>query len=100
MGYAIRRRTSNSNTNSSSNGGCGMTDEEAYVMRSLKGVSMGAGVLPRATSVVAEEEMTYLRMRFEKGIAESEDSESFYMINLEECAETEFSIFFLRGNLN
>ncbi|CAM8922028.1 unnamed protein product [Rhodiola kirilowii] len=76
MGYSIRRSS--------------LSDEEAYVMRCLRGVSMGAGVLP------GSEETTYLRMRFERVSGESVDSEALYMIN-PEGSETEFSIFFLRA---
>uniref|UniRef100_A0A7N0TCA9 Protein MIZU-KUSSEI 1 n=1 Tax=Kalanchoe fedtschenkoi TaxID=63787 RepID=A0A7N0TCA9_KALFE len=86
MGYSLRRSSSSS-----------MSEDDVYVLRRLRGVSMGAGVLPPLDE--REGEMTYFRMRFERGLTESEDSHALYMINPEGGgeADTEFSIFFLRS---
>ncbi|KAI3758981.1 hypothetical protein L6452_06554 [Arctium lappa] len=79
-GYSIRRKQ--------------MTDDEVYVMQSLRGVSMGAGVLPGLSAM--DGELTYMRARFER-VAGSKDSEAFHMINLEGAENgQELSIFFLR----
>lgn len=79
VGYAIRRKN--------------MSEEEAHVMQLLRGVSMGAGVLP---GPAAEGELTYIRARFDRVVG-SKDSESLYMINPEGASSPqELSIFFLR----
>ncbi|KAL8139874.1 hypothetical protein V2J09_005895 [Rumex salicifolius] len=87
FGYSIRRKE--------------MTEEECHVMRLLKGVSMGAGVLPcfpeeKTVSASPEGEMTYMRARFERVVG-SKDSEAMYMINPEGAHDSlELSIFFVR----
>ncbi|XP_072979119.1 protein MIZU-KUSSEI 1-like [Typha angustifolia] len=70
-GYSIRRKPS--------------SDDDRHVMQLLRGVSMGAGVLPGAseketTSSSLDGELTYMRARFERVVG-SKDSEALYMIN-------------------
>ncbi|XP_010539062.1 PREDICTED: protein MIZU-KUSSEI 1 [Tarenaya hassleriana] len=83
IGYSIRRKH--------------MSEEEIYVTQALRGVSMGAGVLPPPEKeAAADGEMTYMRARFERVIG-SKDSEALYMINPEGSGQgTELSIFFVR----
>ncbi|CAL5013009.1 unnamed protein product [Urochloa decumbens] len=103
-GYAIRRKDA--------------SDDERHVLRLLRGVSMGAGVLPpppdgRAaagatpTSAAGPDgELTYMRARVERVVG-SKDSEAFYMINPDATggdkasrggdAAPELSIFFVRN---
>ncbi|KFK31831.1 hypothetical protein AALP_AA6G164000 [Arabis alpina] len=86
IGYSIRRKN--------------MSEEEMYVIDALRGVSMGAGVLPckNQHDQEAEGEMTYMRARFDRVIG-SKDSEALYMINPEGSGHgTELSIFFLRSH--
>ncbi|XP_050267262.1 protein MIZU-KUSSEI 1 [Quercus robur] len=84
MGYSIRRKQ--------------MSDDELYVMQHLRGVSMGAGVLPsQSEKDIADGELTYIRARFERVVG-SKDSESLYMINPDGAAGPELSIFFVRGH--
>ncbi|XP_076913611.1 protein MIZU-KUSSEI 1-like [Bidens hawaiensis] len=83
-GYSIRRKQ--------------MTDDELRVMQSLRGVSMGAGVLPGLSEkeTTVDGELTYMRARFQRVVG-SKDSEAFYMINPEGAADgQELSIFFVR----
>lgn len=68
-------------------------DDEAHVMHMLRGVSMGAGVLPAVEK--NDGEMTYVRARFDRVVG-SKDSESFYMISPDGVSGQELSIFFLR----
>ncbi|RLM86687.1 protein MIZU-KUSSEI 1 [Panicum miliaceum] len=74
-GYAIRRKE--------------VSDDERHVLRLLRGVSMGAGVLPAAPEKEGgvpagpDGELTYVRARVERVVG-SKDSEAFYMINPEE----------------
>lgn len=84
VGYSIRRMQ--------------LGADEAHVMRLLRGVSMGAGVLPAASAEekAADRELTYLRARFQRVVG-SKDSESLYMISPDGgAAGPELSIFFLR----
>ncbi|GMH16681.1 hypothetical protein Nepgr_018522 [Nepenthes gracilis] len=83
MGYSIRRRQT--------------SEDEAHVMQLLRGVSMGAGILPcpKDEKESADGELTYLRARFEKVVG-SKDSEALYMINPDSSEGPELSIFFLR----
>ncbi|OUZ99803.1 Protein of unknown function DUF617 [Macleaya cordata] len=93
-GYSIRRKQT--------------SDEELHVMQLLRGVSMGAGVLPapgqshhdhdqnKEISSVMDGELTYMRGRFERVVG-SKDSEAFYMINPDGIANgPDLSIFFVR----
>ncbi|KAG6529842.1 protein MIZU-KUSSEI 1-like [Zingiber officinale] len=85
-GYAIRRKEA--------------SDEDRRVMGLLRGVSMGAGVLPgffTEKDAAADGELTYMRARFERVVG-SKDSESFYMINPDDStgAGGELSIFLVR----
>ncbi|XP_009801061.1 protein MIZU-KUSSEI 1 [Nicotiana tabacum] len=84
FGYSIRRKN--------------MTDDEVHVMQLLRGVSMGAGVLPcppDQKESAADGEMTYMRVRFDRVVG-SKDSEAFYMINPDGASGQELSIFFVR----
>uniref|UniRef100_A0A0E0B3Z7 Protein MIZU-KUSSEI 1 n=1 Tax=Oryza glumipatula TaxID=40148 RepID=A0A0E0B3Z7_9ORYZ len=71
-GYSIRRKEA--------------SDDERHVLRLLRGVSMGAGVLPAAPEKEGgvpagpDGELTYVRARVERVVG-SKDSEAFYMIN-------------------
>ncbi|GLT92227.1 hypothetical protein SLE2022_100750 [Rubroshorea leprosula] len=81
-GYSIRRKQ--------------MSEDELHVMQLLRGVSMGAGVLPSPNEKeTADGELTYMRARFERVVG-SKDSESFYMINPDGAPGPELSIFFVR----
>ncbi|KZV54582.1 hypothetical protein F511_01380 [Dorcoceras hygrometricum] len=83
LGYSIRRMR--------------MSDDEMHVMNLLRGVSMGAGVLPSLWEKERAEDrqLTYIRARFDRVVG-SKDSESFYMINPEGASGQELSIFFVR----
>lgn len=80
VGYSIRRKQ--------------MNEEEANVMQHLRGVSMGAGVIP-SSEQSGDGEVTYMRARFERVVG-SKDSEAFYMINPDDAQGPELSIFFVR----
>ena len=93
-GHAIRRRDP--------------SDDERHVLRLLRGVSMGAGVLPPPPDGRAggpDGELTYMRARVERVVGSS-DSEAFYMINPDDGSDNatragdsapELSIFFVRN---
>ncbi|CAI0465299.1 unnamed protein product [Linum tenue] len=88
MGYSIRRKS--------------LSEDEIHVMQLLRGVSMGAGVLPpagkeAAAAVDGGGEVTYIRARFERVVG-SKDSEALYMINPDGAAGAELSLFFVRAH--
>ncbi|KAJ9186691.1 hypothetical protein P3X46_002236 [Hevea brasiliensis] len=85
IGYSIRRKQ--------------MSDDELHVMQLLRGVSMGAGVLPSPDEKesTADGELTYIRARFERVVG-SKDSEALYMINPDGAPGPELSIFFVRAH--
>ncbi|KAK7351667.1 hypothetical protein VNO77_11270 [Canavalia gladiata] len=84
VGYSIRRKQ--------------MGDDELHVMQHLRGVSMGAGVLPATSDKDSSDgEMTYMRARFERVVG-SKDSEALYMINPDGAQGPELSIFFVRAH--
>ncbi|KAI4316743.1 hypothetical protein L6164_024691 [Bauhinia variegata] len=84
IGYSIRRKQ--------------LSDEELHVMQHLRGVSMGAGVLPSPSEKeTADGELTYMRARFERVVG-SKDSEALYMINPDGAQGPELSIFFVRAH--
>lgn len=87
FGYAIRRKHAQA------------SDDDRRVMGLLRGVSMGAGVLPCSSEKEAalDGEMTYMRARFQKVVG-SKDSLALYMINPDGSAEPELSIFLVRVN--
>ncbi|CAM0877003.1 unnamed protein product [Alopecurus aequalis] len=97
-GYAIRRKDA--------------SDDDRHVLRLLRGVSMGAGVLPpppaqregAAPSNGPDGELTYMRARVHRVVG-SNDSEAFYMINPDDGSDNgrrvgdsaaELSIFLVR----
>ena len=86
-GHAIRRRDP--------------SEDERHVLRLLRGVSMGAGVLPPPPDGRAggpDGELTYMRARVQRVVG-SRDSEAFYMINPDDGGDSapELSIFFVRN---
>ncbi|KAI3427741.1 uncharacterized protein J3R85_009159 [Psidium guajava] len=84
VGFAVRRR---------------MTAGDAAVLRLMRSVSVGAGVLPvaaRSDKGGGDGDILYLRASFERVIG-SVDSESFHMIDPVGSYGQELSIFLLRS---
>ncbi|KAJ6841198.1 protein MIZU-KUSSEI 1 [Iris pallida] len=85
-GFAIRRKSSSS-------------EDEREVMKVLRGVSMGAGVLPERPGEEGDgsgDRLTYMRARFERLVG-SKDSEALYMISPDGAAGPDLSIFLVRA---
>ncbi|XP_057806987.1 protein MIZU-KUSSEI 1-like [Salvia miltiorrhiza] len=74
------------------------TEEDLYVMELLKGMSMGAGVLPPRTEAEGDGEMSFMRWQFDRVVG-SKDSETLYMLSPEGVGnnEPDLSIFFIRS---
>lgn len=66
-----------------------MTDADMAIFKTMRSVSVGAGVLP-------DGDLMYLRASFER-VSGSVDSESFHMINPVGSTGQELSIFLLRS---
>ncbi|XP_068643115.1 protein MIZU-KUSSEI 1-like [Aristolochia californica] len=82
IGYSIRRKQT--------------SEDEVHVMQLLRGVSMGAGVLPGPSEKESVDgELTYMRARFERVVG-SKDSEALYIVNPDGTGGPELSIFFVR----
>ncbi|KAK4781386.1 hypothetical protein SAY86_015488 [Trapa natans] len=84
VGYAVRRQA-----------GSG----DAAVLKMMRSVSAGAGVLPvgpKGGGVDGDGDLLYLRAGFERVVG-SPDSESFHMINPAGSSGQELSIFLLRS---
>ncbi|ONK74211.1 uncharacterized protein A4U43_C03F3940 [Asparagus officinalis] len=83
-GFAVRRKSS--------------SEDEKQVMKVLRGVSMGAGVLPERGGGEEKDgdQLTYMRARFERVVG-SKDSEALYMISPDGAMTgPEISIFLVR----
>ncbi|KAL3845937.1 hypothetical protein ACJIZ3_003340 [Penstemon smallii] len=80
VGFAIRRVT---------------TRADVDVLKVMRAVSVGAGVIPAVAEEEDDGELMYLRARFDRVVG-SVDSESFHMINPVGSSGQELSVFFLR----
>lgn len=66
------------------------------ILKTMQCVTVGAGVLPSGFgSMPGSEELMYMRANYEHVVG-SADSESFHLINPDECPGQELSIFLLR----
>ncbi|RDY14711.1 Protein MIZU-KUSSEI 1, partial [Mucuna pruriens] len=79
-GFAARRRAG---------------DRVRSILRTMQCVTVGAGVIP---SGFGSGELMYMRANFEHVVG-SADSESFHLINPDECPAQELSVFLLRSRL-
>ncbi|WVZ05889.1 hypothetical protein V8G54_019235 [Vigna mungo] len=82
-GFAARRRAG---------------DRVRSILRTMQCVSVGAGVIPSGFSSDTSEELMYMRANFEHVVGNA-DSESFHLINPDECPGQELSVFLLRSRL-
>ncbi|KAK7339728.1 hypothetical protein VNO77_20409 [Canavalia gladiata] len=81
-GFAARRRAG---------------DSVRSILRTMQCVSVGAGVIPSGFGS-GSEELMYMRANFEHVVGNA-DSESFHLINPDECPGQELSVFLLRSRL-
>ncbi|XP_075519429.1 protein MIZU-KUSSEI 1-like [Primulina tabacum] len=71
---------------------CG--EKEWKILKAVEPISMGAGVLGKEKE--EEEEVIYMRAKFERVVGTAK-SEAFYMINPDNKAAPELSVYFLRA---
>ncbi|CAJ2670549.1 hypothetical protein L195_g001157 [Trifolium pratense] len=82
-GFAARRRAE---------------DRVRNILQTMQCVTVGAGVIPSGFGSGSEEELMYMRANFEHVVG-NVDSESFHLINPDECTGQELSVFLLRSRL-
>ncbi|TKY65964.1 MIZU-KUSSEI 1 [Spatholobus suberectus] len=83
IGFAARRRAG---------------DRVRSILRTMQCVTVGAGVIPSGFGSSGSEELMYMRANFEHVVGNA-DSESFHLINPDECPGQELSVFLLRSRL-
>ncbi|KAI6698344.1 hypothetical protein NL676_018463 [Syzygium grande] len=80
LGFATKRRASEQNRS---------------MLKTMQSMTVGAGVIPSGTGSASSEEIMYMRANYEHVVG-SADSESFHLINPDECQGQELSLFLLR----
>lgn len=84
MGFAVRRKASGQNR---------------LMLKTMQSMTVGAGAIPAgfgSSDSDSSEEIMYMRANYEHVIG-GVDSESFHLINPDECPGQEFSVFLLRS---
>ncbi|XP_052173875.1 protein MIZU-KUSSEI 1 [Diospyros lotus] len=82
LGFAVRRKA---------------TETNRLMLKTMQSITVGAGVIPGGSgSGESKEELMYMRANYECVVG-GPDSESFHLINLDECPGQELSIFLLRS---
>lgn len=69
------------------------------MLKTMSSTTVGAGVMPIRSGLGSgsvSEEVMYMRANYEHMVG-SADSESFYLINPDECPSQELSVFLLRS---
>ncbi|XP_047331735.1 protein MIZU-KUSSEI 1 [Impatiens glandulifera] len=84
LGFAVRRKA---------------TDKTRMLLKTMQSITVGAGVIPAGIGCGSAEdvdsEIIYMRANYEC-IVGGPDSESFHLINPDECPGQELSIFLMR----
>ncbi|KAH7514515.1 hypothetical protein FEM48_Zijuj11G0097500 [Ziziphus jujuba var. spinosa] len=83
LGFAAKRKAS---------------DRVRLMLKTMQSTTVGVGVIPTGfgSSESDSEEIMYMRSNYEHVVG-SADSESFHLINPDECASQELSVFLLRS---
>ncbi|XP_021897402.1 protein MIZU-KUSSEI 1 [Carica papaya] len=82
IGFALRRKPS---------------EENRQMLKTMQSMTVGAGVIPSGFGSPGSEEVMYMRANYEHVVGSS-DSESFHLINPDECPGQELSVFLLRSS--
>ncbi|KAA8518955.1 hypothetical protein F0562_016271 [Nyssa sinensis] len=84
LGFAVRRKA---------------TEQNRLMLKTMQSITVGAGVIPAGVESGASEgdgELMYMRANYECVVG-GPDSESFHLINPDECPGQELSVFLLRS---
>ncbi|GKV10060.1 hypothetical protein SLEP1_g21479 [Rubroshorea leprosula] len=82
IGFAWRRKTG---------------DQIGPLLKTMQSINVGAGVIPAGFRSSDSEEIMYMRANYEHVVG-SADSESFHLINPDECPGQELSVFLIRSS--
>ncbi|WJZ93398.1 hypothetical protein VitviT2T_012343 [Vitis vinifera] len=80
LGFAIRRKP---------------TENNRVMLKTMQSMTVGAGVIPAGLGSDGDGELMYMRANYECVVG-SCDSESFHLINPDDCPGQELSVFLLR----
>ncbi|PON59925.1 hypothetical protein PanWU01x14_156440 [Parasponia andersonii] len=83
LGFAARRKAS---------------DRVRLLLKTMQSMTVGAGVMPSGFGSSDSEEIMYMRANYEHVVGNA-DSESFHLINPDECPSQELSVFLLRSRI-
>lgn len=85
LGFAVRRKA---------------TQEIRFILKIMQSTTVGAGVIPSGfgsrVGLDGSEELMYMRANYECVVG-GPDSESFHLINPDDCPGQELSIFLMRS---
>ncbi|KAF2288622.1 hypothetical protein GH714_009505 [Hevea brasiliensis] len=81
VGFALRRKAS---------------DQNRLMLKTMQSMTVGAGVIPSGFGSMGSEEIMYMRANYEHVVGNA-DSESFHLINPDECPGQELSVFLMRS---
>lgn len=81
VGFALRRKAN---------------DQNRSMLKTMKSMTVGAGVIPSGFESMGSEEIMYMRANYEHVVGNA-DSESFHLINPDECPGQELSVFLMRS---
>ncbi|XP_015581266.1 protein MIZU-KUSSEI 1 [Ricinus communis] len=72
------------------------TDQNRLMLKTMQSMTVGAGVIPAGFGSLGNtEEIMYMRANYEHVVGNA-NTESFHLINLDECVGQELSVFLMR----
>ncbi|XWS67133.1 hypothetical protein CRYUN_Cryun05aG0260700 [Craigia yunnanensis] len=80
-GFATKRKASHHNR---------------LMLKTMQSTTVGAGVIPAGFGSSGSEEIMYMRANYEHVVGNA-DSESFHLVNPDECAGQELSVFLMKS---
>ncbi|XVF76700.1 hypothetical protein PTKIN_Ptkin13bG0287600 [Pterospermum kingtungense] len=81
IGFATKRKASHHNR---------------LMLKTMQSTTVGAGVIPAGFGSPGSEEIMYMRANYEHVVC-NPDSESFHLVNPDDCAGQELSVFLMRS---
>ncbi|KAK6231349.1 hypothetical protein QUC31_011368 [Theobroma cacao] len=81
IGFATKRKASHHNL---------------LMLKTMQSTTVGAGVIPAGFGSSGSEEIMYMRANYEHVVGDA-DSESFHLVNPDECTGQELSVFLMRS---
>ncbi|TYG54364.1 hypothetical protein ES288_D09G182900v1 [Gossypium darwinii] len=72
------------------------TRHNRLMLKTMQSITVGAGMIPTGVGSSGSEEIMYMRANYEHVIGNS-DYESFHLVNPDECAGQELSVYLMRS---